>query len=53
MPASRQASRSDASALAVIAMISSGSDPSWAVRIRRVASRPSMTGIWQSISTAS
>ena len=51
MPAARHASRSAFIALAVIAMIGRSSNEASA-RSVRVASRPSITGICMSISTA-
>ena len=54
MPAARQRSRLPSMAFAVSAMIATRGPPVLASRrrISAVAVRPSMTGIWQSISTA-
>ena len=52
MPASRQRSRSPAMALAVSAMMR-GWAGSGSLRMRRVASKPSITGIITSIKTTS
>lgn len=52
MPAARHASRLLARTLAVTAMIG-GWPPGRRARMRRVASNPSMSGNWQSISTTS
>ena len=52
MPAARQRSRSPTSAPAVIAMIGSPAAAGLARRISSVAVKPSITGMWQSISTA-
>ena len=52
MPAARHISRSPSIAFAVIATIRSGRSGQRA-RMRRVASRPSISGIWTSISTRS
>ena len=53
MPASRQRWRSASDALAVSARIGMRRRPASAARIRAVASQPSISGIWQSISTMS
>ena len=55
MPAAKQRSRSPSMAFAVSAMMGTRALPeaSSRRRISAVAVNPSMTGIWQSISTAS
>jgi hypothetical protein len=51
MPAARHASRSEGRALAVIPMIGVGRRPAdcSSVRIARADSKPSISGMWQSI----